>query len=392
MNKGFQIIWKTTHNCNFACKYCHYEEIMNSQDGFMELELAELFIKKISRSTHYSNVTFTFHGGEPLTLGLDYYEKIVCFIKRYLKGEKYSLNFQTNGSLINKDIIEFAKVNKIYFSISLDGPKEIHDLNRVYKNGAGTYEKIRENLKLLYDTGTKYSLLTVHSELMKDSNVIYSFFKSIEGSHFTDFLPMRQASFDGLYQSNYGNFMIELFDLWFNDSEYEFDVRLLTVFVKRLLGIYTALCTFRETCVTEAEILTVDPVGNAYPCDNDTYHNYLLGNIKDNEIDELMRNHPIRKKLALQRLKKYESCRFCNWYSICHGGCPDHYNSVLKRNAYCLDYQKILSHIQAVLKDYSILDENGKLNIGNINKIPNKCLKKNIKKEIFKDKPLQNAQ
>ena len=392
MDKGFQIIWKVTHNCNFACKYCHYEEIMHSQDGSMDLDLAELLIKKVADSTHYTSVNLSLHGGEPLTLGLDYYEKLVFLIKRHLKEKKYSIGFQTNGSLINKHLIEFAKENNVHFSISLDGPKEIHDISRVYKNGAGTYEKIRENLKLLDDTGTKFSLLTVYSELMKNSNEIYSFFKSIKGSHFTDFLPMRQTSYDGSYQSNYGNFMVDLFDLWFNDSEYEFEVRSLTVFVKRLLGMRRGLCTFRETCVTEAEILTVDPIGNVYPCDNDTYHN-LLGNIRDNGIDELMSNHPIRKRLAVQELKKNESCRFCDWYAMCHGGCPDHYNKVTKRNAYCLDYQKIFSHIQTVLKKSLVLDEAGKLVIGNIDKIPNKRLKKKIMEDFqVNDKPLKNAQ
>jgi uncharacterized protein len=379
MTKGIQVIWKITNHCNFACKYCHYSDEMNSKPDTMDLELAELFIKRISDSSIYQRVNFIFHGGEPLTVGLDYYERIVSFQKRYLKGKTYSNSFQTNGSLINKELVQFAKKNKISFSISLDGPKEIHDANRVFKNGVNTHDTIMKNLKFLNDNNQNFSILTVYSELMKDSDEIFSFFKSMDGLTEIDFLPMR-ATRETAFQMNYGHFLMNIFDKWFNDPECKFDIRTLSMMTKSLIGLLSSLCHFREVCVIQSNILTLDPYGNAYPCDNDTYSKFLLGNIQTNKLDDLMGNHPVRIILANLEIKRNKACGFCEWYSQCQGGCPDHYDVITKQNAYCSDYKNILQHIQNTLKEYLILDDHGNVKIDNIDKIPNKSLINTIKK------------
>jgi uncharacterized protein len=389
MTKKFTVIWKIINSCNFACKYCHFNDEMHSKPGTMSLELAELFIKKVSESPIYKDIQFTFHGGEPLLVGLDYFEKITSYQKRYLEGKTYSNTFQTNGSLINKELIQFAHKNQFHFSVSLDGPKQINDANRVFKNGNGTYDIIMKNLELLNTNRQKFSLLAVYSDLMKNSDEMFTFFKSLKGLTLIDFLPMR-ANHETTFQLNYGYFLINMFDKWFNDPECDFDIRILSGIVKSLTGLPFRLCTFTETCVTHSNIFTLDPYGNAYPCDNKTYNNFLLGNIQTNSIDDLMVNYPIRERLASLETKKNQNCLFCKWYLQCHGGCPDHYDAKTKQNAYCLDYKNVFLHIQNVLRNYMILDDYGNVNLDKISGIQNKNLVNTIKRHHYFD-PLKKC-
>ena len=379
MNNSFGVIWKITNYCNFACKYCHYSDEMHMKPGTMDLKLAELFIKNISDSINYKNITFMFHGGEPLLVGLDYYEEIVHFQKKYLKRKSYTNSFQTNGSLINKELINFIKKNNFSLSISLDGPKKINDSNRIYKNGSGSFDTIINGLNILNSKKQKFNILVVYCDLMIDSREMYFFFKELNGLITLDFLPMR-ANHETPFQVNYGYFLINLFNLWFNDPKCQFDIRILSSIIHSLLGLTPNLCVLRGSCITNSHLFSLDPYGNVYPCDNDTYSNVLLGNIQTNKIDDLFGNHSVRRKLSNFEIKKYQACHFCEWYPHCHGGCPDHYDVSKKQNAYCEDYKKIFKHIRGTLEEHSILNNYRETNPENINKIPNKNLVNTIKK------------
>jgi uncharacterized protein len=384
MSKEIEIIWKITNHCNFACRYCHYDDEMHLKPSTMDIELAELLIKKIGEGSSYQRVFFSFHGGECLLIGLDYFEKIISFQKQYLKGKTCKNFFQTNGSLINKELIRFAQKNQIGFSISLDGPKAVHDANRVYCNGDGTYDCIMRNISLLNTYEQEFSILSVYNELMTDSDEIFYFFNSLKGLNAIDFLPMRPTH-ELTFQKNFGNFLIDMYDKWFYDPQCQFDIRTLSMMIKGFLDIGVELCYFKESCLRCA-IIEVDPFGNVYPCDGHIYNNHLLGNIKTDQIDDLTSsNHPIRRKLARLGIDNTQTCRFCNWYKQCHGGCPDLYDLTRGKNVYCSDYKKIFQHIKNALKSNMILDDQDKTIIKNIDMIPNKRLANTIKKQLLND-------
>jgi uncharacterized protein len=372
-------ILKITHYCNFSCKYCYYEHEMQSKSSHMDLGIAKKLIKNIADDTFYKNVCFHLHGGEPLILGLDYLRELVNLQKEFLTEKSYTNNIQTNGSLITEEIISFIKENGIHIAISIDGPKHINDKNRVFKNGQGTYEKIVKNIKLLSDHGVKFSIAAVYKEFVKDVSEMYSFLKSFDCLQKVDFLASKVYVAGS---QNYGHFLSDIFDIWFNDSECEFDIRILSIITQNLLGLGNNLCMFKEVCVTQVHGISIDPYGNAYPCDNINYNYCLLGNIENESITNLLVNNPIRNRLKKMQLKRIESHRFCKWYPYCFGGCPTHFNEITKTNAYCADYQIIFSHIQHALIVHSILDEKGCIKNNNLDNIPNGILKENIKNGI----------
>ena len=89
----------------------------------------------------------SFYGGEPL-LNFNLIEKCAHYLRKKCSNIKFGLT--TNGILLNKDVIAFLERNSFVITISLDGPKELHDKYRIDVNGQGSYDKCYENFKKLY--------------------------------------------------------------------------------------------------------------------------------------------------------------------------------------------------------------------------------------------------
>lgn len=140
------ITFWVTEDCNLRCKYCY----VNKNAKYLQLDdidkAFELIKQKISDDDE-KIINVNFHGGEP-TLNFPVIYKVVnCF--SVLK-EKYdiSLNYYitTNGTAISNDAIDFLIKNNFNISISVDGKKNINDKNRVYRNGKGSFDKVKKTL------------------------------------------------------------------------------------------------------------------------------------------------------------------------------------------------------------------------------------------------------
>lgn len=137
-------IWVTT-TCNLNCSYCYEGELKkNKSMDFKTAEKIIEFIIEYIKKKNEDNLIINYHGGEPF---LEF--KIIKFITQEISRKANEINKKvvfgatTNGTLINTEIKEFLyhKPN-FHISVSLDGAKETHDSNRVYRNGNGTYNKI----------------------------------------------------------------------------------------------------------------------------------------------------------------------------------------------------------------------------------------------------------
>lgn len=139
-------IWVTS-TCNFRCKYCYvsdYEENMDTRTAKTIIS----FIKNIKKDND-DEIIINFHGGEPL-LNFELIEKMILDLERCIQNHKLLFGITTNGSLLTESISNFL-VSKFHYnlSISLDGTKKTNDLNRVYANKLGTYDRVIDNFLYL---------------------------------------------------------------------------------------------------------------------------------------------------------------------------------------------------------------------------------------------------
>jgi len=171
-----------TLRCNHKCVYCQSQAISeNNKKTDMSFTIAKKAIDLAFLSTS-KNITIEFQGGEPL-LNWDVLKKSIEYARKKEKNsdKKLSLALVSNFSMMDKNKAEFLIENEVSVCTSLDGPKELHNKNRIYLGG-NSYEttikwlsyfnKLSEN-GLYNKSGKKYrifkpsALLTVTREALK---------------------------------------------------------------------------------------------------------------------------------------------------------------------------------------------------------------------------------
>ena len=119
--------------CNLDCSYCYYLDKAVQYGGrqaVMSDELLERYIRQYIEANEVPTVTFCWHGGEPLLLGLDFYRRAVSLQEKYAAGKRIENTLQTNGTLVDGAWCDFFAAHGFLVGLSLDGPQDLHDAFR----------------------------------------------------------------------------------------------------------------------------------------------------------------------------------------------------------------------------------------------------------------------
>jgi uncharacterized protein len=144
------LVLQVTQACNLRCKYCAYSgDYLNRPHG--TLSMPEEIAKKaidffIAHSSETPRPAFGFYGGEPF-LNFELIKILVPYISKKMQGKQYNFNITTNGTILNEEIINFLARYDVSLMVSLDGPKEVHDLNRCYGSGRGSFDDVIKNIE-----------------------------------------------------------------------------------------------------------------------------------------------------------------------------------------------------------------------------------------------------
>jgi uncharacterized protein len=137
-----------TLRCNFACPYCFLDEQQTDiTKEIVDKSLEDVFER--ARAVKAKSVRIDMWGGEPL-LCLDTLEHAVRRARSLNDKGKIRIKFciVTNGSIFSSRISKLFSEEKDLgvVQIPLDGPRDIHDRRRFFKNGAGSYNTILKNI------------------------------------------------------------------------------------------------------------------------------------------------------------------------------------------------------------------------------------------------------
>jgi len=292
--------------------------------GMMSDDTLKVMIKRVFEVTR-SSVNLMFQGGEPTVIGLAYYELLVELVQQY-NTEKCPVNYtiQTNGTLIDDDFALFFKKHNFLVGISIDGTKDVNDAYRIDKNEKGTYDKVIKGLNYLKKHKVDFNILTVvTNNTVKHTEEIYDELKNL-GTDYLQFIPCID-SFDGnkethtLSPPQYLEFLKRLFDHWYKDimKGKRVSIRYFDDILAILLGYPPASCTMYGHCVKHQ---VVESNGNVYPCDFYVVDEWLLGNIYDNSLEELLHVSKANSFIS-NSIGVNVKCAACKYYRICRGGC-----------------------------------------------------------------------
>ena len=327
--------------CNLNCTYCYYLDKAGiyGKEPKMSLDILEKCIKEYLEINDSEEITFDWHGGEPLILGLEYFEKIVEFQNKY-KGRKKIFNtIQTNATLMNADFASFFRDNNFLVGVSIDGPQYIHDKYRKDKGDFPTFNKVMRGVELLHRYGVEFNTLTTINKASEGKGLeVYDFLKRI-GSHYMQFMPVVEyinnetnritSPDDGnsklapwsVEPVKYGEFMCEIFDYWVENDVGEYFVNLFDSTLANYCGMNPGTCVYSETCGANA---VVEHNGDIYPCDHFVYSSYKLGNISEMSLSDIVSSNKMAEFGINKRNILPHECFKCRYYFACHGECPKH--------------------------------------------------------------------
>lgn len=330
--------------CNMKCDYCFYcdeaKKRITKSYGFM----TERTLKNVIRKTmlHADGmISYVFQGGEPTLRGLEFFEKVIEYQKQYNKNRVYVNNaIQTNGYALNEEWAKFFKENHFLVGFSLDGTKENHDLYRHNTEGEGTYDRILKSINLMDAYGVDYNILTVVTkDTAEHISEIYKEYQT-RGWDYQQYIacldPLGEERGKNPYALTpvqYGSFLIELFQLWYEDWKKKKQpyIRQFDNYIGILMGYQPESCDQRGSCGVQT---VVEADGSVYPCDFYMLDEYYLGNLNEHRIEDIER---MRKEIGfIERSEKVsEECRKCQYYRICRGGCQRN----RERNSYSGEYE-----------------------------------------------------
>jgi len=319
-------------DCNMACEYCFYLKKSTLFSSSKTHRMSDTILEEVIRQMMLESVpevSFSWQGGEPTLMGLEFFRKAIEFQKKYGSGKTVGNGFQTNGILINRDWAKFLKESNFLVGLSIDGPEHIHDRYRHMKNGQGSWSKVVDSAKRLLDAGVAVNALTVVNDyVVKFPEEIYDFHKQLGLNHMqfipcveTDINdPARAAEFS-VTSENYGEFLCKIFDLWRSD----FSEGIPNTFIRFFDSLFYYYvdrippdCTFQQIC---GNYIVIEHNGDVYPCDFFVDSKWKLGNVMKDKLNDLLNSH---KQFEFGKVKANlpEECKTCPWLNYCRGGCP----------------------------------------------------------------------
>lgn len=159
------VILQSTGFCNIDCSYCYLPERAN-RTHTMDLATVERAAQLIFSSALLKNeIDLVWHAGEPLTLPPAYYNEAIQIIERIRPSElTVHYGIQTNGTLIDNDWIDLFERHQIIVGVSIDGPRDLHDANRKYRSGQGSYDRSMAGIGRLQKRNYPFHIISVLTE------------------------------------------------------------------------------------------------------------------------------------------------------------------------------------------------------------------------------------
>lgn len=394
-NRPFHVMAKPIGaRCNLDCEYCFYlekEPAFYPGAGAPRMSETTLatFVRDYLAAQPGEEVTFSWQGGEPTLMGVEFFERTVALQRQYAAGRKVNNTLQTNGTLLDERWGEFLAREHFLVGLSVDGPRELHNAYRIDRGGRPTWDNVMRGLKILKKHRVDFNTLTVvHRRNVRRGLEIYEFLRS-EGVRYLQFIPLVErkplpsdlarglvsAAPPGLdctlvppsqvknavrdfvaAPELFGAFLAAIFDRWVKRDVGETFVQTFDIALSAWMGLGAPLCVFQERC---GKALAIEHNGNLYACDHYVYPEHMLGNIHTTPIADLGHGEGTNW-LANEKANLPKACRECPVRFICNGDCPKHRFVAAGEGEpgisyLCPAYKPFFTHIDPAMKRMAAL-------------------------------------
>jgi uncharacterized protein len=362
--------------CNLSCSYCYYLEKEklypnDPQKWFMSEKVLESFIAQYIYSAQEPAVLFTWHGGEPIMRGMEFFQKALAMQRKYAGGRTIGNSLQTNGTTLTDDWCKFFRDNQFLIGLSIDGPEHCHDHYRVYKSGLPSFASVMKGLDLLKKYNVEFNTLSVVNDYnARHPLEVYRFLKGI-GSHYMQFIPIvewidpharpeelsilpadsvkhAEVTDWSVDPDDYGDFLIKIFIEWVKKDVGDYFVVTFDCVLAKWMRVPPPLCIYAETC---GHAGVIEYNGDVYSCDHYVFPEYKLGNISEKTLLTYMNSDFQRQFGRNKRDTLPGYCKKCEFLDLCTGECPK--NRIVNTpegepglNYLCSGFKKFYRHVE----------------------------------------------
>lgn len=375
------LVLKVASRCNLNCTYCYMYNAGDTtylhQPKVMARQTLQAICRAAGEHCHRHRLPvfeFIFHGGEPLLAGQTFYRDFVRLAaSSFDPATRIRYSMQTNGVLLDESWCQLLASLGISIGISLDGDQATNDTHRKDHRGLGSYDRVVSGIRqvqqhpLLNHSLGVLCVVDVHSR----TSEIYENIKALNirlfnvllpyGTHDTPPEVLRDTKPDA---TPYADWLIDLFDRWFQDKHRP-AIPLFSRVMGLLLGIGSEFDYFGRGDIQYLVVETdgsIEPSGALKVCGNGFTKAGM--DIGRHSLDEALATPLIRRYHRSHR-RLPDKCRRCELKQICGGGhLPTRYSRERgfdNPSFYCLDYMKLITYIQGRLWEILPASVTGKL-------------------------------
>lgn len=344
---------KLAMRCNLNCSYCYWfrDESVYERPALLTEAAENAYLQKLGehiRRYSLSNFYILFHGGEPLLFGKTRFDSL-CQKLRELEHNtriRLKLAVTSNGVLIDPAWAELFKRYRVGVTLSIDGPKTIHDRARVDFKGRGSFDQTVRAVSFLRTVGIEPGILSVCNPQLEPKELCEFF---IEGLGFTAFDVLVP---DANYQDpplSIASYYKKLFDLWYDVyGPQGIQIRFIENIAKGLLGVesYSESIgygpTWTVTMLTDGSLEPLDVLRTAGYRFTKTQYNILTHELQDVDQD------PLWREVLKATIFLHADCERCTFKFACGGGhIASRWSNTSRYNnpsVYCADFKEIFRH------------------------------------------------
>lgn len=327
-------IFVVTTACNLNCRYCQANNGTKIPNCFMDTETAERAVE-IALQTPEWNLSFEFQGGEPL-LNFPVIKHIITYTEEHNKNHSIVYSVVSNLTLLNDEMIDFFAEHHVSISTSLDGDEKLHNYNRPFRNGEGSFDYVKNQVKRLKEKGISVGAIqtTTKASLPHAKEIVDTYinlgFNSIFLRHLTQ-LGKAQKNWDeiGYTADRYLKFYVDAMDyiIKCNIDGIQIKEQHAAILLKRMNGCITNYMELRSPCGAGIGQLAYFADGRIFTCDegrmlaemgNDAF---LLGNVRNDTYRSIIENRVCKAACSSSMLETIPSCCDCVYQPYC-GVCP----------------------------------------------------------------------
>jgi uncharacterized protein len=324
------LIKPASADCNLRCRYCFYLDrstlYPTSRIHRMSDEVLEAMIASYMATTQ-PQYAFGWQGGEPTLMGVDFFRRVTALQQKHGRaGSTVANGLQTNATLIDDEMARHFARYRFLCGVSLDGPAAIHDRYRTTSAGAGSHADVLRGIGCLKRHHAEINVLTLVSAAnVQRPREVYEYLCD-QGFGYHQYIPCVEFDETGtplpfaIEGGRWGDFLCELFDIWYANDTRRISIRLFDSILSRLVeGTYT-ICHMDRHCT---RYFVVEHNGDIYPCDFFVQKALRIGTVGATSWQEAAASKTYRA-FGRQKTRWNAACSTCEFALLCSGDCLKH--------------------------------------------------------------------